>query len=364
MCQNGDIPIEEGARRTMDKYSEREEIKVVGIDLAKSMFHLHGVDEQGHVVMRRKLSRSKLAALMVNLPPCLVGMEACGGSHDWARKLMAMGHDVRLMSPQFVKPYVKSNKNDMVDAEAICEAVQRPNMRFVPIKGIEQQDIQSLHRARSLAVSHRTSQVNQIRGLLLEYGLTVAKGVASLRKALPEILEDADNGLSPMFRELLSSLAEELRRLDERIAVYDAQIRQLSEQSDACQRLMTIPGVGPMTATALVAAIADAKVFKSGREMSAWLGLVPRQYSTGGKPRLLGISKRGDTYLRKLLIHGARAALRFADRKQDRRSRWVVEVEGRRGRNIAAVALANKTVRTAWVLLSKGEDYKTAVAVW
>jgi len=346
----------------MDKYSDREVIKVVGIDLAKSIFHLHGVDMHGKVVMRRKLSRDKLTTLMSRLTPCLVGMEACGGSHDWARKLMSMGHDVRLMSPQFVKPYVKSNKNDMVDAEAICEAVQRPNMRFVPIKGVEQQDIQSLHRARSLAVSHRTALVNQMRGLLLEYGMPVVKGVASLRKALPEMLEDADNGLTPMFRGLLSGLQDELHRLNERIAAYDMQIKCLSEQSDACRRLMTIPGVGPMTATALVAAVADAKVFKSGREMSAWLGLVPRQHSTGGKPKLLGISKRGDTYLRKLLIHGARAALRFADRKQDRRSRWVVELEVRRGRNIAAVALANKTVRTAWVLLCGSEEYKAATA--
>jgi len=352
-----------GAERTMDKHSKAGDIKVVGIDLAKSVFHVHGVDTHGNVVMRKKLSRSKLVAFMANLPPCLVGMEACGGAHDWARKFKEMGHDVRLISPQFVKPYVKSNKNDTVDAEAICEAVQRPSMRFVPIKGIEQQDIQSLHRARSQAVSHRTAQVNQMRGLLLEYGLTVAKGVASLRKALPEMLEDADNGLSPMFRELLYELADELRRLDERIAGYDAWIGRISEQSDACKRLMTIPGVGPLTATALAAAVADAKVFNSGREMSAWLGLVPRQHSTGGKTKLLGISKRGDTYLRKLLIHGARAALRFADKKQDRRSRWAVEVKGRRGKNIAAVALANKTVRTAWVLLSRGETYQTAAAV-
>jgi len=213
-----------------------------------------------------------------------------------------------------------------------------------------------------MAISHRTAQVNQMRGFLLEYGLIVAKNVSSLRKALPEVLEDADNGLSPMFRELLCGLADELLRLDGRIAAYDAQIKHLSEHSDACQRLMTIPGIGPMTATALVAAVADAKVFKSGREMSAWLGLVPRQHSTGGKPKLLGISKRGDTYLRKLLIHGARAALRFAGRKQDRRSQWAVALESRRGTNIAAVALANKTARTAWVLLSKGEDYKTAAA--
>jgi len=317
----------------MSKYSKAETIKVVGIDLAKNIFHLHGVDEHSEHKVQKRLSRSKLAEFMANLPPCLVGMEACGGAHDWARKFMAMGHEVRLMSPQFVKPYVKSNKNDMVDAEAICEAVQRPTMRFVPIKGIEQQDIQSLHRARSLAVSHRTAQGNQIRGFLMEYGVVIPKGIAILR------------------------------RLDERIARYDVQIKHLSKQSIACQRLMAIPGIGPMAATALVAAVADAREFGSGREMSAWLGLVPRQCSTGGKPRLLGISKRGDTYLRKLLIHGARSALRFSDRKQDRRSRWVVEIEGRRGRNIASVALANKIVRTAWVLLSKGEEYKTATTV-
>jgi len=371
----------------MSEYSKAETIKVVGIDLAKNTFHLHGVDEHSEHKVQKRLSRSKLAEFMANLPPCLVGMEACGGAHDWARKFKSMGHEVRLMSPQFVKPYVKSNKNDTVDAEAICEAVQRPNMRFdsghpwpspfrrlsavqtavlpfcVPIKGIEQQDIQSLHRARSLAVSHRTAQGNQIRGFLMEYGVVIPKGIAILRKHLPGILEDADNGLSPMFRDLLYGLWDELRRLDERIARYDVQIKHLSQQSIACQRLMAIPGIGPMAATALVAAVADAREFGSGREMSAWLGLVPRQCSTGGKPRLLGISKRGDTYLRKLLIHGARSALRFSDRKQDRRSRWVVGIEGRRGRNIASVALANKIVRTAWVLLSKGEEYKTATTV-
>jgi len=344
----------------MRNYSGSKTINTLGIDLAKSSFQIHGVDAQSREIMRKKLNRSKLITFMAKLPPCLVGIEACGGAHDWARKFRAMGHDVRLMSPQFVKPYVKSNKNDELDAEAICEAVRRPNMRFVPIKGIEQQDIQSLHRARSMAVSHRTAQVNQIRGLLMEYGVVVAKSVAALRKALPEILEDADNDLSPIFRELLSWLQNEFHRLDERIVAYDLQIKLISSQSDACRRLMTIPGVGPMVATALTAAVADAKVFKSGREMSAWLGLVPRQCSTGGKPRLLGISKRGDTYLRKMVIHGARSALRVAGKKQDRRSKWVVDVESRRGSNIAAVALANKIVRAAWVILSKGEEYKMA----
>jgi len=321
------------------------------------------VDAHDRVVIRRKMTRKRLVVFMAKLPSCLVGMEACGGAHDWARKFRSMGHEVRLMSPQFVKPYVKSNKNDTVDAEAICEAVDRPNMRFVPIKGIEQQDIQSLHRARSLSVAHRTAQVNQIRGLLMEYGIVVAQSVAALRRALPEILEDADNGLSLMFRELLSGLQDEFHKLDERIVAYDLQIKQLSTQSDACRRLMTIPGVGPMVATAMVSAVADANVFKNGREMSAWLGLVPRQFSTGGKPRLLGISKRGDSYLRKLVIHGARSALRVADKKQDRRSKWVAGVESRRGSNIAAVALANKIVRTAWVILSKGEEYRMATVV-
>jgi len=359
MCQYGDIPYEEGARRTMNKCSEPESVKVVGIDLAKSVFHLHGVNGQGKVVICKKLSRRKLTEFMVRLSPCLVGLEACGGSHDWARRLMAMGHDVRLISPQFVKPYVKSNKNDVADAAAICEAMQRPDMRFVPIKGVEQQDIQSLHRARSLAVSHRTAQANQMRGLLMEYGVVITKSIAALRKAVPEILEDADNALTPMFRELLCGLWEEMLRLDQRVAAYDTQIKHLSEQSELCKRLMTIPGIGPMVSTALVAAVADGKAFKSGREMAAWLGLVPRQHSTGGKPRLLGISKRGDVYLRKLLIHGARAALRWADRKQDRRSRWVSELATRRGQNIAAVALANKTMRTAWVLMTREEEYRT-----
>lgn len=346
----------------MKKNSNDFEISAVGIDLGKSAFHVHGVDRSGHVVLKKRVTRSGLVGLMSKLPVCLVGMEACGGSHDWARRLMEMGHDVRLMGAQFVKPYVKSNKNDFKDAEAICEAVRRPNMRFVPIKGLEQQDVQSLHRARELAVSHRTAQANQVRGLLMEYGVTLPQGMASLRGRLPDILADADNGLTPMFRELLCQLMDEVRRLDERVSGYDRQIKQLAEQSDACKRLMTIPGMGAMSATALVAAVADAKVFGNGREMAAWLGLVPRQYSTGGKTRLLGISKRGDSYLRKLLIQGAKSALRFADRKPDRRSRWLCELAEKRGGNVAAVALANKNMRTAWALLTRYESYRPAMA--
>lgn len=346
----------------MRNNSSSKTIKTIGIDLAKSVFHLHGVDAQGKVVVRKRLSRSKLIEFMAQLTSCLVGMEACGGSHYWARKLKCMGHDVRLISPQFVKPYVKGNKNDEADAEAICEAVQRPSMRFVPIKNIEQQDIQSIHRAREQVVCRRTAQGNQIRGLLMEYGLVIPQGRKVLCAQLPDILADADNGLTLMFRDLLSGLFEEMIHLEQRVAKYDLQIKTLSEQSDVCQRLMTVPGVGPMVATALVASVSDAKVFKSGREMAAWLGLVPRQHSTGGKPRLMGISKRGDTYLRKLLIHGARAALRWADKKDDKRSVWATSLKERRGQNIAAVALANKMVRTAWVLITRNEKYQMSTA--
>ncbi|MDX8407411.1 MAG: IS110 family transposase [Mariprofundaceae bacterium] len=337
-------------------------VAVVGIDLGKNTFHVHGVDASGHVALKKQVTRKGLVQLMSNLPDCLVGMEACGGSHDWARRLTAMGHDVRLMGAQFVKAYVKSNKNDYADAEAICEAVQRPNMRFVPIKGLEQQDVQSIHRARSLAVSHRTAQANQIRGLLAEYGIVLPQGMASLRGRVPDILADADNGLTIMFRDLIAELMDEIRRLDDRVSGYDRQIKHLAQASDACQRLMTIPGIGAMTATALVAAVADAKVFGNGREMAAWIGLVPRQFSTGGKAKLLGISKRGDSYLRTLLIQGAQAVLRHAEKKPDRRSQWLCNLAARRGRNVAAIALANKNMRTAWALLTKHETYRPAMA--
>jgi transposase len=339
-----------------------EGIKVVGIDLAKRSFQVHGVNGRGAGVMSRRLSRKKLLVFMESLSPCLVGMEACGSAHFWARRFREMGHQVRLMAPQFVKPYVKSNKNDGVDAEAICEAVQRPNMRFVSIKEVGQQDIQSWHRVRSLVVARRTAQVNQIRGLLLEYGIEIPKGRHNVRKRLPEILEDGENGLSFSFRGLLSGLYQDLVQLDERVAQCDAEIEQMARESEACQRLLSIPGIGAQAATALVAAVGDVRVFRNGREMAAWLGLVPRQHSTGGKVRLLGISKRGDVYLRMLLVHGARSVVRFAGRKEDRTSRWVTGLESRRGKNIAAVALANKMVRTAWALLTKGESYGVEMA--
>ena len=337
-------------------------IQTLGIDLGKQCFHLHGVDEQGRAVLRKKLTRSKLEQLIANLEPCLVGMEACGGAHYWARKLQGYGHEVRLMSPQFVKPYVKSNKNDFLDAEAICEAVSRPNMRFVPIKTVEQQAIQHLHRARSQAVGQRTAQANQIRGFLLEYGLVVAQGIGNLRQGLPVILEDGENGLLDETRRLLAGLQEELVHLDERVKDLDGQLKVLSERHEGCRQLQTIPGIGPLIATALIGAVGDASVFHSGREMAAWLGLVPRQHSTGGRAVLLGISKRGDTYLRTLLIHGARAVIRFADKRDDRHSRWVAAVERRRGKNVAAVAVANKNVRIAWALLTQGTTFQASAA--
>ncbi len=345
----------------MSNSTVKSEIKVLGVDLAKNSFQLHGVDAQGNVVLGKRVSRKRLCSTVARLPACLIGVEACGGAHYWAQVFRAHGHEVRMMAPQFVKPYVKSNKNDRIDAEAICEAVQRPSMRFVPIKVPSQQDIQSLHRARSLALSHRTAQVNQIRGLLAEYGIVIARGRRRVRGCLPGILEDAENGLSVAFRELLQGLYEELVHLDERIDRFDQRLKQLSRENAQCRRLMTIAGIGPLVATALVAAVGDeVGVFKNGRQLAAWLGLVPRQCSTGGKTQLLGISKRGDRYLRTLLIHGARAVVRCVGTKADRHSRWIRALVQRRGRNIAVVAVANKIARTAWALLHSGQAYQTA----
>jgi transposase len=341
----------------MNNDNSKGKITVLGIDLAKSSFQLHGVDENGNTVLKKKLSRSKLTAFIATLPPCLIGLEACGGAHHWVRTFSDFGHAVKMIAPQFVKPYVKSNKNDAVDAEAICEAVQRPNMRFVPSKSIEQQDIQCVHRIRSLLVGRRTAQANQIRGLLIEYGIIIPQGINQLRKAIPCILEDADNKLSAYFRELLRELYEEIVHFDERIEAVEVKLKVISEQNEDCKRLLTIPGVGLLTATALIAAIGDISVFKSGRELAAWLGLVPRQHSTGGKQNLLGISKRGDTYLRTLLIHGGRSVVRVAHKHQDKRNQWIGDIKQRRGENISNVAVANKNARIVWALLTKKQDY-------
>jgi transposase len=328
------------------------------MDIAKNVFQLHGVGSFEQIVLKKKLKRADVLAYFRTLAVCQIGMEACGGAHHWARSLIAMGHSVLLMAPQFVKPYVKSNKNDAADAEAICEAMSRPGMRFVPVKTVEQQDIQALHRVRSELVKQRTAKGNQIRGLLAEYGLVVQKRIECLRVALPELLEDADNGLTCEFRALLDGLRLDLVGLDERVGQLDRQIVQMCRASVAAKRLQEIPGIGPVTASALIAAVGDGSGFKRGRDMAAFLGLVPRQHSSGGKEKLLGISKRGDSYLRTLLIHGARSVQRVSVNKTDPSSRWLNAVSARRHKNIAAVALANKTARMAWAVLSKGQAYR------
>ncbi len=329
----------------------------IGLDLAKSVFQVHAVDHKGHCLFSRALKREKMMAFFQNLSLCLIGMEACASSHFWARTLMSMGHEVKLIAPQFVKPYVKGNKNDANDAEAICEAVSRPSMRFVPVKTVEQQDIQALHRIRQEQVRQRTALVNQIRGLLSEYDIVISRRVESLRNALPDILEDAENKLTADFRILLKGLQEDLIHLDDRIGSQDQVIKRLAQEHEGAKRLQQLRGIGPITATALIAAIGDGRQFARGRDAAAWCGLVPGQHSSGGKSKLLGISKRGDTYLRTLMIHGARAVLRYPQNKDDRLSQWLQKLCNRRNKNIAAVALANKTMRMAWALLVRGQDY-------
>lgn len=332
----------------------------IGIDLAKQVFQIHGVDRTEKVLVRRQLRRLQMLGYFSKLTPCLIGMEACGSAHYWARELGKLGHEVRLMAPQFVKPYVKSGKNDANDAEAICEAVGRPNMRFVAIKTAEQQVIQAEHRIRARLIKSRTALSNEIRGLLAEFGIVVETSIGRLRKALPELLEDSENGLPRSFRVLLAGLGEELRALDDSITAFDAGIAQRAREDGRIRRLLDVEGIGPITASALVAAVGNGTQFNSGRDMSAWLGLTPRQYSSGGKNRLGGISKRGDKYMRMLLIHGARAALNAAKNKEDGRSRWVKSLATRRNKNIATVALANKNARIAWSILSRGESYRKA----
>lgn len=336
-------------------------ITTVGIDLAKNVFQVHAVDVRGKVVLRKQLKRDQVRLFFVNLPPCLIGMEACAGSHHWGRMLERFGHTVRLMAPQFVKPYVKSNKNDIADAEAICEAVARPNMRFVPIKSVEQQSVLSLHRVRQGFVKARTAQANQIRGLLSEMGLVIPQGIRFIAQRVPALLEDAANELPVEFRQLIWKLTNHLKGLDEQVDAIQGQIVAWDRSCELSQKLQKIPGVGPLTATALIATVADVHSFKNGRQMSAWLGLVPRQESSGGKPTLLGISKRGDAYLRTLLIHGARSAIHAAKRKTGGRvNSWLAKLLDRRHVNIAAVALANKNVRTMWALLAHGREFDPA----
>lgn len=332
-------------------------ITTVGIDLAKIVFQIHGVTEHGKVAVRKQLKRTEMSSYFANLEPCLIGMEACGSAHHWARKLEGYGHTVKLMAPQFVKPYVKTNKNDMADAEAICEAVGRPNMRFVAKKTVEQQAILSVHRARQGFVRARTAQGNQIRGLLSEFGIVVPQGINSIMKRIPEILEDGENGLPGTMRNLIERLAENLKEMDRQAKELEAQIQLWHRENEASRKLAEIPGLGPITASAIVATVGDAQEFKNGRQLAAWMGLVPRQNSSGGKQMLLGISKRGDTYLRTLMIHGARAVLRVAENKAEPET-WLRKLMARRNWNVAAVALANKNARIVWALLAHDRTFR------
>ena len=334
-------------------------ITTIGIDLAKNIFQVHGVDARGKAVTRKQLKRKDVVKFFANLEPCLIGMEACGSAHYWARKLTELGHTVRLMAPQFVKPYVKTNKSDRNDAEAICEAVGRPNMRFVPVKTAEMQAVLSVHRARQGFVKARTAQANQIRGLLAEFGIVIPKGIGHIAKRLPEILEDAENGLPGMMRQLVRGLGERLKVVDKQVEEMERQIKLWHRDSEPSRTLEAIGGIGPITASAYVASVGDAKSFKNARQVAAWLGMVPRHEGTGGKVTLGRISKRGDVYLRTLLIHGARAVIRQVERKPDQADEWLKKLLARRNKNVAAVALAAKNARIAWALLAHERTYQS-----
>lgn len=339
------------------------QVKRIGLDLAKYVFEVHAVGTTEEVVLGKTLRRDAVAQFFAELPPCIVGMEACCGSHYWARVLTDLGHEVRLISPQFVKPYVKSNKNDRNDAEAICEAAGRPSMRFVAPKSAEQLEIQAVHRIRQRVVANRTRLVNQVRGLLGEHSVVVARDITRIRRALSEIVDNNQGEFGEIVIDMLRDMREELAELDSRLADYNRRSQDLFRANEMCQRIGQIEGVGPITATALVAAVGDKSCFKNGRQFAAWLGLVPKQRSSGGKARLFGISKRGDRYLRTLLIHGARAVLGKAAGKTDPRSQWIALMRERRHPNVVSVALANKNARIVWSLLARDQSYRPEHAV-
>lgn len=323
-----------------------------GIDLAKNVFQIHGVDARGHTVVKKQLKRDQVAVYFANVAPATIGMEACSSAHHWARKLQAMGHCVKLMAPQFVKPYVKGNKNDANDAAAICEAVTRKSMRFVPIKTVEQQAVLTLHRVRQGFVHEHTAYANRIRGLMGEFGFAIPQGNHHILQRVPDIIEDASNNLPALLRQSIDRLLQHFKELHRQVHEMERQIQAWHRSHEASRRLEAIPGIGPITASALIASIGDAKNFKSGRELAAWLGLVPRQHSSGGKQNLLGISKRGDIYLRNLLVQGAHAVIHACSRKGVETG-WLAQLLKRRNHNVAAVAVANKNARTAWALLAR-----------
>lgn len=337
------------------------EITTVGLDLAKNVFQVHAVDEAGAVVERKRLRRGQVLGFFEKLPSCLVGLEACATAHHWARKLIALGHEVRLMPPHYVKAYVKRNKNDTADAEAICEAVKRPSMRFVPVKTSEQQSALMMHRIRDLLIRQRTMLVNALRGHLAEFGLVEAQGLHKIAGLIAIVRDDTDGRVPDIARQMLQLIAEEIDELRMRIAAVEAQVLVWHKNNAVCQRLATIPGIGPIIATAIAATVPDPIVFRSGREFAAWLGLVPRQHSTGGKSRLSGISKRGDGYLRRLLVNGAISVLLWS--KMAKTDPWLISLRGRRPLLVVAVALANKMARMAWALMSRQDTYRHAATV-
>ena len=335
------------------------EVTTVGLDLAKSVFQVHAADRDGTPVVRRKLRRGQVLTFFAGLLPCLIGLEACASAHYWARALQTLGHEVRLIPPQYVKPFVKTNKNDASDAEAICEALMRPTMRFAAVKSAEQQSVLMLHRARELLVRQRTMLINALRGHCGEFGLVVGQGASKVAELI-EVIEDLeDERLPTLAREALGSLVSQLRMVQAQILGLEKKLKAWHRTNEASRRLETIPGVGVITATALVATIGDASQFHSGRQLAAWLGLVPRQHSSGGKERLGRISKRGDGYLRKLLVHGARTVLLWSRRKEKGRTPWQEALLTRRPTNVVLVAMANKTARVVWAMLSRGETFRT-----
>jgi len=326
---------------------------VYGVDLGKTWFHVVGRDATGRSLHRVKLSRSRIFPFFANTSAAVIGMEACPGSQWLARRLQALGHTVKIMPAQFVKPYVKSNKNDTIDAEAIAEAVTRPSMRFVQVKQTEQVDLQALHRARDLVVGTRTRLICQMRAFCLEYGIAMRNGAGAFKLDFLKVLNDDTNELTPAMRQLLRELWSQLQELEARAQKFTREIESIASRSEFARRLLTVPGIGPLGATALLAAAGDGKQFKSGRDMAAWLGLTPAQYSTGGKSTLLGVSKRGNPYVRRLLIHGARSCVIHLDRTRDRLGSWITGLQRRMHINKVVVALANKLARIAWVILTR-----------
>ena len=335
-------------------------VTTVGFDLAKNVSQVHGVDAEGRVVLRKRLRRAEVISFFANLSPCLIGMEACATAHHWAREVKDLGHQVKLMPPAYVKPYVRRGKNDVVDAEAICEAVGRPSMRYVPVKSAEQQSVLMLHRSRDLLIRQRTMLSNALRAHLAEFGIIAAQGLSHVGKLLAIVADEEDDRVPALARAALSTLAGQWRELQVRIKDIEDKIVAWHRADAASRRLATIPGVGPITASAMAATVSDPSCFRSGREFAAWLGLVPRQNSSGGKQRLGGISKQGDHYLRRLLVVGATAVIRYARTKTAADSRWVNQLLERRCPRVASVALANKTARIAWAILSRGEVYRAA----